>query len=57
MQEFEVTFRGYAYIWADSESEAEKLFRRRFKRAGVNGEVEHCEAEFYQQEREETWGR
>ena len=57
MKEFDVAFRGYAYIWAETEQEAEKLFRKRFRKAGVNGEVEYCKAEFYQQDREENWGR
>lgn len=52
MQEFDVTFRGYAYIWAETEQEAEKIFRRRFKKAGVNGEVEHCKAEPYEKDKE-----
>lgn len=57
MKEFDVAFRGYAYIWAETEQEAEKLFRKRFRKAGVNGEVEYCKAESYEQDREENWGR
>ena len=57
MKEYMVSFRGYAYIWADSERDAEKIFSRRFKKAGVNGEIERYETEAYQeiQQEERTW--
>lgn len=57
MKEYMVNFRGYAYIWADSEKEAEKIFARRFKRAGVNGAIERYDTEDYQelQAEERLW--
>lgn len=56
MKEYMVNFRGYAYIWAETEEEAKKIFGRRFKKAGVNGEIEHTDAEVYQDlERERLW--
>lgn len=56
MTEYMVNFRGYAYIWAETEGEAEKIFRRRFRKAGVNGELERIDTDEYQDnEDEQLW--
>jgi hypothetical protein len=56
MQEYMINFRGYAYIWADSEKEAEHIFKKRFRKTGVNGEIEHTETDLYQDdEKERLW--
>ena len=59
MKENMINYRGYSYIWADDEQDAEKIFRRRFRRSGVGAELEHVEASLYQdtEEREQTWQR
>ena len=59
MKEYMINYRGYSYIWADDEQDAEKIFRRRFRRSGVGAELEHVEASLYQdtEEREQTWQR
>lgn len=57
MKEFMINYRGYTYLWADNEEDAEKVFKRRFRRASLNGEVEHIEASLYfdTDEKEQTW--
>ena len=57
MREYMVSYRGYTYLWADDEKDAEKLFKRRFRRAALNGEVEHIETSVYfdTDEKEQTW--
>lgn len=57
MKEYMINFRGYSYIWAEDEREAEKIFRRRFRRSGVGGDLEHVDASLYQdtEEKEQTW--
>lgn len=59
MQEFMINYRGYAFIWADDNDEAEKLFKKRFRRSGINGvsgELEHIEVSQYQDnEKERLW--
>ena len=59
MKEFMLNFRGYAYIWAESEGDAEKIFKRRFRKASLNGEIEHTDLSVYQdtEEKEQLWKR
>lgn len=57
MKEFMINYRGYTYLWADNEEDAEKVFKRRFRRASLNGELEHIDACLYfdSEEKERMW--
>ena len=57
MKEYLINYRGYTYLWADDEKEAEKLFKRRFRKASLNGELERIDASLYfdSDERERIW--